>query len=313
MPIVQAGSLNTTALVVPDLYVQIVPPQNLVLNGVPTNVIGVVGSGSWGPVNQPAIVATMADYARAFGPIQARRYDMGTQVATAVQQGAQAFRCVRVTDGTDLAASYAVMYAGGQYPVLLTARYTGSVGNQVGITLGAGSAAGTWRLTLGLAGQVAESFDNLAAPTPAVFWQNLVNAVNQGLGALRGPSQLCVASIGQGAGTAPAGFSLQSLLNGSDGATGVGAQMLVGQDGLPRQGMYALRGQLCSMLLLADADDPATWVTQSGFAVQEGLYAVLNVLLGTLAAMATNVVGYWVGSSAGSARKDERLARRDGG
>ena len=40
--------------------------------------------------------------------------------------------------------------------------------------------------------------------------------------------------------------------------------------------------------------------------------AVLNVLLGTLGAMAMNVVGYWVGSSAGSARKDERLARREG-
>lgn len=35
---------------------------------------------------------------------------------------------------------------------------------------------------------------------------------------------------------------------------------------------------------------------------------VLNVLLGTLGAMATSVVGYWVGSSAGSARKDARLA-----
>jgi hypothetical protein len=35
---------------------------------------------------------------------------------------------------------------------------------------------------------------------------------------------------------------------------------------------------------------------------------VLNVLMGTLGAMATSVVGYWVGSSAGSARKDEHLA-----
>lgn len=35
---------------------------------------------------------------------------------------------------------------------------------------------------------------------------------------------------------------------------------------------------------------------------------VLNVLMGTLGAMATSVVGYWVGSSAGSARKDARLA-----
>jgi len=311
MPIVQAGSLNTTALVVPDLYVQIVPPQNLVLNGVPTNVIGVVGSGSWGPVNQPVIVATMADYARAFGPIQPRRFDMGTQVATAVQQGAQSFRCVRVTDGSELAASYAIAYANGGYPVLLTARYTGSLGNSVGLTLGAGSAAGTWRLTLGLAGQVAESFDNLAAPTPAAFWANLVNAVNQGIGALRGPSQLCVASLGQGTATQPTGLAMQSLLNGTDGAAGVSAQSMVGQDGLPRQGMYALRGQACSLLLLADADDPGTWSPQAGFAVQEGLYAVLNVLLGTLGAMATNVVGYWVGSSAGSARKDARLAQRE--
>lgn len=37
--------------------------------------------------------------------------------------------------------------------------------------------------------------------------------------------------------------------------------------------------------------------------------ALLNVLLGTLGAMATSVVSYWVGSSIGSARKDERLER----
>jgi hypothetical protein len=29
MPIVQQGAINTTALIVPDLYVQIVPPQSL--------------------------------------------------------------------------------------------------------------------------------------------------------------------------------------------------------------------------------------------------------------------------------------------
>ena len=34
-----------------------------------------------------------------------------------------------------------------------------------------------------------------------------------------------------------------------------------------------------------------------------------NMMLGTLAAMATSVVSYWVGSSAGSARKDDRLAQ----
>ncbi len=40
-----------------------------------------------------------------------------------------------------------------------------------------------------------------------------------------------------------------------------------------------------------------------------GSETILNMLLGTLAAMATSVVSYWVGSSAGSARKDEHIAR----
>ena len=59
MPIFQQGSLNTTALVVPDLYVQIVPPQNLLLNGVPTNIIGVVGTAPpWAP---HSVVVTTSD------------------------------------------------------------------------------------------------------------------------------------------------------------------------------------------------------------------------------------------------------------
>ncbi len=43
--------------------------------------------------------------------------------------------------------------------------------------------------------------------------------------------------------------------------------------------------------------------------VPAGNETVANMLLGTLAAMATSVVSYWVGSSAGSARKEERLAQ----
>ena len=274
MPIVQQGTINTTALIVPDLYVQIVPPQNLVLNGVPTNVVGVVGSASWGPANQPSIVATMADYASTFGPIVARKYDMGTQVATAVQQGASDFRCVRVTDGTDVAATYAIFYAAGAYPLELTARYTGSLGNQIGVTISAGSQAGTWRLTLTLPGLTPEVFDNLAAPTPATFWANMAAAVNQGASALRGPSQLVVASLGTATSTAPALLSNQTLLGGTDGASGVTAASLVGQDILPRRGLYALRGQSCSIGLLADADDPTQYSVQAEFALSEGLYMI---------------------------------------
>jgi len=38
-----------------------------------------------------------------------------------------------------------------------------------------------------------------------------------------------------------------------------------------------------------------------------GSEALANVMLGTLAAMATAVAQYWVGSSAGSARKSDDL------
>lgn len=38
-------------------------------------------------------------------------------------------------------------------------------------------------------------------------------------------------------------------------------------------------------------------------------YTSVNVLMGTLGAMSTSVVSYWVGSSAGSARKDDHLAK----
>lgn len=274
MPIVQQGAINTTALVVPDLYVQIVSPQNLVLNGVPTNVVGVVGTASWGPVNQPVVASTMADYAASFGPVMPRNYDMDTQVATAVQQGASNFRCVRVTDGTDTAASYALFYAAGAYPIELIASCTGSLGNSIGVTLSAGSQAGTWRLTLTLPGLTPEQFDNIAAPSNAAFWENLVSAVNNGNSPLRGPSRLIVASLGTATATAPQYLSNQFLLGGTDGATTITAATLVGTDTLPRQGLYALRGQGCSIGLLADADDPGQLSAQAAFALSEGLYII---------------------------------------
>jgi phage tail sheath protein FI len=275
MPIVQQGSINTTALVVPDLYVQIVPPQSLVLNGVPTNVVGVVGTAPWGPVGQPVIVATMSDYAQTFGPIIARKYDMGTHVATAVQQGAQNFRCVRVTDGTDTAAQGAV--TGTTFT--FTALYTGSLGNQIVVTMGSGSQAGTWRLTVALPGRAPEVYDNIGG-TGAGFWTALAAAVNQGQGLLRGPSQLVVAST-NGTTSAASAFTLTLGAGaagtvGTDGATTIAAATLVGSDILPRQGMYALRGQGCGIGLLADADDATQYTTQAGFGLQEGIYMILT-------------------------------------
>jgi phage tail sheath protein FI len=280
MPIYQQGALNTTSLVVPDLYVQIVSPQNLVLNGVPTNVIGVVGTASWGPINEPVAIGTMADYAAAFGPVVVRQYDMGTAVAAAVQQGAADFRCVRVSDGTDAAASYGIGATAGAFAALLSARYTGSLGNVVSVQLSAAPKPGHWTLTVAMPGLAPEQYASIAAPTPAAFWQNLVNAINLGNGPLRGPSQIVVASLGTVTSGAPAVFGPQGLAGGSDGATGVSTAMIVGLDSLPRSGMYALRSQGCGIGVLADVDDATQWTTEAAFGLSEGVYMILTGPLG---------------------------------
>ena len=194
MPIVQQGSINTTALVVPDLYVQIVPPQNLLLNGVPTNVMGVVGTAQWGPVGQAVICSNMADYARNFGAIQNRKYDMGTAVAVAVQQGASNFRCVRVSDGTDVAATLAVL----TNCITFNALYTGTLGNQISVAISTGSKNGSFRLTVGIPGLTTEVFDNVTGSGNA-FWVNpgKAAAVNNGTSITRGPSNYITATAGR--------------------------------------------------------------------------------------------------------------------
>lgn len=273
MPIVQQGSINTTALVVPDLYVQIVPPSQLVLNGVPTNVVGMVGTAVWGPVNEPVIIGTMADYALVFGAIQNRKYDMGTAVAAAVQQGAQSFVCVRVSDGTDTAAQLAVQSA-----ITFTAIYTGSLGNQLSIGISQGSQVGTWRVTVSLPGRNPEAFNNIGAGLSGnALWQAISSAINNGNSALRGPSHLVVASAGSATAAPVAGlYPFSSGTPGSDGVTTITAATLVGIDTLPRKGMYALRGQNASIGVLADTDDPTQWVIQAEFGLSEGVYMILT-------------------------------------
>lgn len=282
MPIVQSGSVNTTALVVPDLYVQIVPPQTVMLNGVPTNIVGVVGTAQWGPVGQPVIIGNMAGYASAFGSIVARKYDMGTAVATAVQQGASNFRCVRVTDGTDVQATAAIQ----SNCIVVTALYSGSLGNQLQVTIGTGSKAGTFRAVVGLPNQVAEVFDNISG-TGNAFWVNLASAINNGTTLTRGPSNYVTAAAGVG--TAAPSLASYTLSGGTDGATTITAATLVGSDTIPRRGMYALRSQNCSIGVLADADDSTQWTTIDGFGLSEGIYMIQVLPAGTSVASAVSI------------------------
>jgi uncharacterized protein len=202
--ITQQGALNTTALTVPDLYVQIVPPAALALNGVPSNMVGVVGTAAWGPVGTPTIIADQSSYTAAFGPIQNRKYDMGTHVAIMSQFGPGNFRCVRVTDGTDTAASTAILST----CLTVTAKYTGSLGNFAQVTMQQGSSGpGFYKavVTLGnglstFPAQTPEVFDNLTGAGNAL-WLAVAAAINGGNSPLRPASRVVTAAAGVGTAT----------------------------------------------------------------------------------------------------------------
>lgn len=268
MPVVQQGSINTAALVIPDVYVQIMQPP-IVINGLPTNVLGVVGTASWGPVNSPVIVGDLRAAVLNFGSPNARKYDLVTGIWAAALQGANNFRAVRVTDGTDVAASIAVL----TNCITFTAKYTGTLGNQLQVSTAPGSKANTQKVTVALPGYVPEVFDNLGAGLSGnALWVAIASAINNGTDPTRGKSDLVVASAGAGV-TAPATASY-TLTGGTDGATTITGSVLIGQDTVPRKGMYCLRNTGASVAFLADCDDSTTWSTQVAFGLSEGVYMI---------------------------------------
>lgn len=108
MPVFLDGQQNLAALTVPGVYGDIILPTPFLL-GQPTNIEGLVGVGSWGPTNSLIPMSKPSDAAITIGPPVVRPYDMSSYVSAASQVGgAIGFQGVRVTDGTDTAASIAV-------------------------------------------------------------------------------------------------------------------------------------------------------------------------------------------------------------
>lgn len=424
MPLYQIGQLNTAALTAPGEYVQIVPPTTRFINGVPTNILGIVGVGSWGPVNSAYLVGSPQDQANYLGNPVNRLNDLSTAIAVALQLGQANMRCVRVTDGTDTAATVNLMDTTPVVGAALTAYYTGIVGNSLTASMAAGTQALSYKLLLSRPGYTSETYDNLtsgvssgtvtpgtgntsvpalsfsapqlaggiqatgsialkvvtatqsaagtgyitgdkitlangviltvtasagaitglavfnggslaagAIPTNPVgiisttgvgtgatvtlvwglgtltisnsgsgytsatatlnggggtgtitvgtgIWLNLVNAVNNGNSTIRGPSQICVASIGVVAAITPNTTTTYTLAGGTDGASSAGNSTLVGVDGNVRTGMYALRGTGIQTLNLVDHTDSTAWGTIAAFGQNEGIFCSVQAAAG---------------------------------
>lgn len=268
------GTVNIAGLTVPGAYVDIVlPTPNIV--GVPTNIEGLVGVAQWGPVGAPQFISGPADAAIKIGYPVVRTYDMPTYVWAASQvgqvtagQGAQ-FACVRVTDGTDVAASVVILST----CLTVTAKYTGTLGNQITITVINGTLANSFAVLVTFPGVAPELFNNITGSGNAL-WVNIAAAINSG-NSTRSASNYVTASAGAGT-TAPSIGTVYTLASGTDGATSITTNIMLGQDTLPRKGMYALRSTGIDGFALCDLTDATSWATQTSFAISENCWTALT-------------------------------------
>jgi hypothetical protein len=108
--------------------------------------------------------------------------------------------------------------------------------------------------------------------TGNTFWVNLANVINNG-NAFHAPSQFVIAVAGAGA-TIPLLSTPLTMSGGTDGAAGVTDATLVGQDIVPRKGMYALRTSNVDCFTLCDLSNISTYAAIASFALSETMFAV---------------------------------------
>lgn len=257
--IIQANSFSSATLTAPGTYVVVEPPPPVAV-GPSTNVGGVVGTASWGPLNTPVLMGDYNEAVAAFGPVNsaavsggpsggADPYDLATDLKYAFSQAQGSGASiglwgVRVSDGTDVKATVNLEDTAGTPAVggALNALYTGTMGNQVKISLYAGSKANTTSVKLQSfnTGQV-ELFPNLSSPGDGTFWANLANALSNGITAVRGPSQIA-RFVSGGSSTAAPALGTFTLAGGTDGRTTVTSAQLTGSNSTyPYTGAYALQ------------------------------------------------------------------------
>src|ERR1700682_4484404 len=250
------AAINPSA---PDIIINVISPPTSI-QGAPTNVVGVVGSSSWGPLNTPVLLGSLADVAKNFGPPQVitttnsanQRFDLSTDLSLAFQEAQGASLqvwAVRVDDGTSVKATGTLVDTAPATGVTIKGIYSGTLGNSISVSLLAGSkGAGFWTLTVsGPPGSQPQSevYPNLGpAGGAGAEWQIIVNAITNGVNGVRGPSQLVTATIASSALPPAVAGQTITLTTGPDGVTTPDTVLtnMIGSDAAqPKTGLFSLR------------------------------------------------------------------------
>lgn len=140
MPIVS----SFTSFITPDVFLREATPAPTI-RGSSIGVVGVVLQSIRGPVNTPTLVGSLSDFGRIFGAYDSTLPEGYMFAYNFFNQGANQLNVVRVTDGTDTAASG--RFTDSSSGMIFQVQTTGTWGNAVTMTAAANAASGYVDLT----------------------------------------------------------------------------------------------------------------------------------------------------------------------
>lgn len=220
------------------------------VQGVSTGIWGIVGTFSKGPVNIPTLCIGLGDLKNKFGgPDTTLTGYLGA--LTAAGQGASQFQVVRIT-GTGAAAASVVAKDSQTTPgTVFTFTYgsLGTGGNNVSLTVSAGTLTGTFKVVI-TDGDTVETWDNLITVQPTTPIPNavlLASIVSQ-IGTFTQPATPNTNTPASGS---------YPLTGGNNGTVPPAVAVYIGTTG-PNTGLQALAGATpaVNQVFLAGQSDP---------------------------------------------------------
>ena len=166
--------------IIPGTYITVRSEGLISAGRVATGIVGIVGTASSGPINEPVTLAGFADAQAIFGAADDYRLPKGAQPLTLIRalehlynNGASSVIAVRVAGPSQSKATYAVLDAGNNTIATLTAATPGTWGNDINLTV---EAAGDPASVVGELHNA--TFDNLNYGHILVSPQNRIRYTN---------------------------------------------------------------------------------------------------------------------------------------
>ena len=285
--ILTSSQFSPNNLSAPGLYINNQPPPSFI-PGAATNVAGIVGTASWGPLNSPILVGSPQESTTLLGGIGVAAltdvHDLCTDIAIAMIQGPITVWALRVSNGTDTPATIALKDTTSPTAltgIVLSGKYTGIAGNGISVTIAQATSAGNFNVVVnGFPGTNPETYLNLPGTG---FWTALNNALVNGITGVRGPSALVNPSAVNLSAIAPA-VGTFALAGGTDGRTGITTAELLGSNAAyPGTGIYALSGltPVVGTLWIAGLTDLTAVPTLQAFMDANAIFAGIAFPTGT--------------------------------